>query len=63
LIEEAVIVDVAISFPRFKEETVIEDPTNVENCPAFRFKEEITALETYSFTTLLDVALSKYVLT
>jgi hypothetical protein len=45
LIEEAVIVEVAISLPRFKEETVIEDPTNVENNPLLRFSVEIPMVD------------------
>jgi hypothetical protein len=43
--EEAVIVDVAISLPRFKDDTVIEDPTNVENCPVFKFRVEIPIVD------------------
>jgi hypothetical protein len=43
--EEAVIVDVAISLPRFKDDTVIEDPTRVENNPLFRLSVEIPIVD------------------
>ena len=33
LMVDVVMLEVATSLPRFKEETVIEDPTNVENKP------------------------------
>jgi hypothetical protein len=44
LIEEATI-----------EEITMEDPTKVENFPSLRSKEEITEVETYSFTIFADV--------
>jgi hypothetical protein len=56
--EDAVIVEVANSLFRLIEETVMEDPVNVVT-----FRDEMTALDTYSFTTLLDVILNRYPLT
>jgi hypothetical protein len=45
LMVDVVMVDVATPFPRFKDDTVIEDPTNVENCPAFRLRVEIPIVD------------------
>jgi hypothetical protein len=42
---EVVMVDVATSFPRFNEETVMEDPTSVENRPPLRFSVEIPMVD------------------
>jgi hypothetical protein len=50
--EEAVIVDVAISLPRFKDDTVMEDPTNVENNPLFKLRVEILEVDINSVLTV-----------
>jgi hypothetical protein len=52
--EEAVIVEVAISLPRFKDETVIDDPTRVENNPLFKFREETPRVETNALLTVRE---------
>jgi glycine cleavage system protein P-like pyridoxal-binding family len=58
--EDTVRVEVTISLPMVIEETVMEEPTNVENCPALIFNDDIAALETYSLPILLDVTLKRY---
>jgi hypothetical protein len=42
---DAVTVEVAISLPRVIEETVMEDPTNVENNPLLRLSVEIPIVD------------------
>ena len=45
-------VDVATPFPIVKEETTMDDPTNVENKPLFRFRVEILEVDTNSVLTV-----------
>jgi hypothetical protein len=45
LMVDVVMVDVATSFPNTKDDTVIEDPTRVENNPLFRLSVEIPIVD------------------
>jgi len=44
---------------RTREDATMEEPTTVEKYPLPIASVEITALETYSFITLLDVTVTK----
>jgi hypothetical protein len=52
--------DVVLRYPTASEDTLIMSPVSVEKNPVLIVNVDMTALETYSFSILLDVTLKRY---